>query len=135
MARPPNAPSKVGSTPALKDLYISFLKPFLSQYYIHEEQTLMAEGVEGFFSVKSRPISWCKAKRSFTMPGYMWRSPSRPFDFIEGVGRRYVKPGSSVVIRSDANLPDKHDVEFDEQVFVLSDAELSVVKEYLEVLA
>lgn len=126
------SPNKLKPTDALQSFYHNFLKPFLGEFKLHEGQKQFEEGVEAFFNVEARPILWCRATSAFRMPGKMWRTPSEPYTLVEGVGRRQVTVGSAVVVRLDAAMPARVDVEFDDQVFVLTHAELAVIQTKLK---
>lgn len=134
--RKKRAPNKIKDTPALTALYDYFVKPFLRDYHLHLEQFETQEGYEAFFSVNERATLWCICHTSFTMPGDSWLDTSHPYNVVKGVpGRRYVKPGDGVVVRLDKRLPDRNEVEFDEQVFVLTRAQLAHINQYMRIKA
>lgn len=131
LPRKPRAPNKIRHTDSLVLLYQKIVRPFLDMVYLHPEQRELKEGVETFFSVTSRPITWAHATESFTLPGPMWRDQSHPFNLLPGTGRRYVKAGDGVCVRQDANK-NTVEIEFEEQVFVLTEAQFAVIKEKLK---
>ena len=133
--RKPRAPNKLKSTESIQELFDGYLKPFLDHYTLHHEQRRMKEGAEAFFSVASRPVTWCKSREAFKMPGTMWVDTSHPTALIDGVGRRYVKPESELIVRLDEQRPDHNEIEFDEQVFVLTDAEFFTIRDHLRIRA
>lgn len=125
--RKKRAPNKLPGTSALIHLYQKIVRPFLNRYTLHEEQRELKEGIEGFFGLPQRRVVWCEVIEPFTMPGVMWITPSHPLKLIGGTGRRYAKRGDDFVLRLDEHRPDHNEIEFDEQVFVLTDAELDAI--------
>lgn len=126
-------PNRLYSTPAAIALYRGFVRPFMDAFTFSDiERTRWIEGIEKFFNIDSRRIVWCRAKESFYIPGPMWATTSQPYNKIPGVGRRYVNVGAALYVRQDTERPDFNEVEFDNQVFVLTDAQLRVVEEKLE---
>ncbi len=123
---------RLGATVAGRGIYKLFVKPFLDAYNLKEHQTSFKEGIEAFFNVEQRPIMWCKALEAFKIPGEMWASPSEPYKKIVGTGDRLVHRGGVVVVRQDLTVKDKNEIEFKDQVFVLTDAQFAVIKEKLK---
>ena len=125
---------RLGATVAGRGIYKLFVKPFLNQYTLHHGQNSFKEGLEAFFNVNSRPIIWCRAQEAFKMPGEMWASSSQPYKKVIGTGDRLVHRGSVVVVRRDLTVKDKNEIEYKDQVFVLTDAQYEVIKEKLKPL-
>lgn len=119
---------RLEATPALKDIYNFFVKPFERAYCSQWHENTFSETVEAFFNTQSRNLSFCKASMSFTMPGGMWRAENRPYELIRGTGRRHIKTGDALVVRTDEATPNRCELEFDEQIFVLTKAEFDVIK-------
>jgi hypothetical protein len=128
------APNKIGATVALKQLYDKFFKPFMRHFDPKNDWDVLTEGAEAFFGLPYRRIAWCKATEAFKLPGGVWASQSEPHKVYQGAGRRHVRKGDSLVIRRDMKLK-KNEVEFDEQVFVLTDAELAFIEEKIAIIA
>jgi hypothetical protein len=135
LVRKRRAPNKIKETNAGNTLYRFFIRPFLDRFSLLEEQLEFKEGMEAFFGYPGRRLAWCKAKEGFTLPGLMWADPSIPHKLIPGTGRRYVPKGAGVIVRLEEGRKDYNEIEFDEQVFVLTDAHLAIVNPYLEIVA
>lgn len=128
-------PNRLKETEAFKLFYSGVLQPFFRRYTLNDEQSYLRDGVEAFFNTQTRSTLWCAAVESFTLPGLMWSDPSHPFHLVQGVGRRYVKKGDGFVLRQDSELPDRNEIEFEEQVFVLTEAELNAIKSKFKTVA
>lgn len=128
-------PNKLYSTEAARALYALFVKPFFNAFTLRPDQDYWREGLEHFFSIHTRKIVWYRAEQSFYMPGSMWASLSHPYVTVQGTGSRYVAQGKGLWVRTDEAMPDRNEVEFEDQVFVLTNAELQVIKEKLKAVA
>lgn len=128
-------PDKLYETPASVALWQRFVRPFLESFTMLSHERLFEDGPAYFFNVDGRRIQWCKCVTQFKMPGAMWLSESEPFFTIEGTGKRDVRPGAALIVRTDGALPDRNEIEYADQIFVLTDAELAFVHEKLKVLA
>lgn len=135
MARPDGSVNKVGVTDSGNKIYQWFIKPFLKGFTLTEDELEGEKGIEAFFDIENRKVVFCKATRSFTIPGPMWASPSQPYKLVPGVGRRYVTKGQGFVLRMDRATPDRSEVEFEEQVFVLSRAQLAAIQDFIKVVS
>lgn len=126
---------RIGQTTSSKALYQWFVKPFLKEYTLPADASHWKEGLLAFFNVDRRPIVWARAKEAFKMPGQMWSSQSQPYKLVEGTGDRVVYRGAPLIVRRDLTAPDRNEIEFREQVFVLTEAQYNVIREKLEVIA
>lgn len=124
---------KMGPTLATRGIYKLFIKPFLNNYTLVEGQTFK-DGIDAFFNVSQRPVLWCRALDAFKIPGVMWESSSQPYRRIDGTGNRMVAKGDSFILRQDLTVADKHEIEFKEQHFVLTDAQYEVIKDKIKAI-
>lgn len=90
--------------------------------------------VDAFFLVETRDVHWCRAIEQFMIPGLMWESLSRPSRLIPGTGRRHVLPGHKFILRTDDTMPERNEIEYMDQVFVLSEAQLMAIREKFEAI-
>ena len=128
-------PNRLYETEAGKLIYKMFVRKFIDHFTLNEAQTIFSHGVPSFFGVAQRSIVWYRSKERFTLPGSMWSRPESPYHLVDGTGRRLVIEGQALIIRTDERTPDRNEVELDEQVFVLTEAQLNFVLEKLEVIA
>lgn len=133
MARPQGSKNRFGPTDTLKRIYELFVRPFIKQYVTHDSLENVA--IDAFFNSTDRKVYFCKAKEPFRISGPSWASESEPFRLVPGAGRRHVEKGQPLVLRLDRRTPDRSELEFDGQVFVLSKAELALIQEKIEVVA
>ncbi len=135
MARLFGTPNKVKSTAAIRFLWQHFVKVFLSMYTMPPDEKSHEGGVEAFFGLPDRRVAFCRAAESFTIPGPMWESLDQPYILIPGVGKRAVPKNAGFVLRVDKAMPNRSELEFEDQVFVLSRAQLSAIKDKIRVIA
>lgn len=135
MGRPKGYRRPLEETPDGILFFKLFLKPFLSELTLGDEQTNAVEGIEAFFSATTRKVMYVKASESFTIPGPMWASLEQPTRLVPGTGRRYMAKGQYGVLRMDKTMPERSEIEFEEQVFVLTRAHLSYILEKLTVVS
>ena len=128
------SPNKVKPTEETRAFFRYFLRPFVEAltYSTNEQESI--QGYERFFHFDSRRVHYAKAERSFTMPGALWADEGQPFTRVLGTGRRRVERGDLLLVRVDATTPDRCEVEFDNQVFVLTEPQYDVVAEHLLLL-
>lgn len=87
------------------------------------------------FHVHERVITSYVVVQAFRMPGFYYWLPTKP---IQGYGRRAIKPGTEVVVRTDITRPDVVDVETitklreKPRVFRLSPGEWKKIKRNLK---
>ncbi len=129
------SPNKIKPSRATHGFWKFFLKPFTEAYNYSVNHSSEVEGYEAFFNVNKRRVTYCKARVAFKMPGRLWRTQSTPFVCIEGTGRRYVKRDEAFVLRIDVERPEQVEIEFDEQVFVLTPAQYDAISEYVRLIA
>jgi len=125
---------RIGSTVASRGIYKLFVKPFIEAMHFNEEQSKFKEGIDAFFSVNDRPITWCKAIETFKLPGDMWATQSQPYKHIKGTGNRIVTKGAALILRQDLRN-ERHEIEFKDQSFVLTNAEFEVIKDKIKAIA
>jgi hypothetical protein len=123
---------RIRGTVASRGIFKLFVKPFLKHFALPEEHSAWKQGIEAFFNVNERPIMWCKATETFKLPGEMWVNQSQPTKRIAGTGNRIVTRGAPLVVRLDLTVSNKNEIEFREQVFVLTDAEYNAIKDKLK---
>ncbi len=125
----------LGKTEPMEMFYKFYLKPFIKSLTFTEEQSPIRVGLELFFGINERSIQWCKVIDGFHMPGETWASSSAPFTRYNPSSGRYVAKGKYVLIRRDTREPLKAEVEFNNNVYVLTAAQLELVLEKVKVVA
>ena len=135
MGRPKGSRTPWKETEEGKEIYRLFIQPFLAEYTLEEGQVGAVEGIESFFNLATRKTHFVRCTTAFNIPGLMWESPERPTRLIPGVGRRYMAPKQVAVLRMDKTMPERSEFEFEEQVFVLTRAQLTFILEKVEVIA
>lgn len=125
----------IGKTEPMEMFYRHYLKPFIKSLTFTEEQSPVHVGLELFFGINERSIQWCRVMDGFHMPGYTWASASAPFSRYNPSSGRYVAKGKYVLIRRDVREPLKAEVEFNNNVYVLTPAQLELVLEKVRVIA
>jgi hypothetical protein len=133
--RKPRTPNRFKYEAAIKRIFDLFVCKFLQQVTLQEEESRVKQGIRAFFAADVRIVSFCKATEAFKMPGRTWRSLEEPNVHVAGVGRRHVPKGAALTVRLDERMPDRCEVEWDAQVFVMSQAEWLMVKEKLKPIA
>lgn len=128
--------NRYGYGDEIKAIFDLFIKPILKQFHYKDEEMEMREGINWFFNSNSRSLYFCKAKESFSMPGRMWKSLSHPGILVPGTSwGRYVEKGARLVTREDDTMPDRNEIEFNGNMFVLTKAEWNVIEPKLERIA
>jgi hypothetical protein len=115
-------------------IYNKYVKPALWKLAGGEDETSLDQGLRRFFHVDTRHIYFAKAKRPFKIPGKMWIGEV-PLVMRVSAGRRYVKRGEGMVVRIDDTMPDRVDIEFDDQVFSMRGWQWKAIKEFVELVA
>lgn len=123
-------PSTVPYTDAIKTIKNWFIEPFIRGLEMDRYSMDWETGVRHFFSSETREIGIYRAMEPLQMPGK--RQTEVPAFYVVGEGRRQVKIGQTLLARIDEQMPDRVDVEYDEQVFLLSAAEWQFVSEKLK---
>lgn len=118
-------------------LYKLFIKNIVGRQLtnsgvITDAQSFFKTAVESFFLVDERDVRICRAKLPFNIPGPRWESLSNPSRLIPGDGVRHVPVGATFVLRTDIDMPERSELEFKDQVFVLSGAQLNALREKFE---
>jgi hypothetical protein len=129
------SPNKIKPTEVTATFWRYFLKPFAEAYNYAQGQEERVEGYAAFFGASHVRVAYGRARQPFKMPGTQWAETSGPKRFIDGTGRRHVKVGDVFVLRFDAKYPDRCEIEFDEQVFVLNEAQYDAIAEYIKLEA
>jgi hypothetical protein len=131
-----------GANPYIQKIYEWFIRPLAmtvehSNYSGEEEEIKLPERIRVVFGTGMREVFFCRANCAFRLPGGVWRNLSTPSDIVYGdvMTRRLVRKGDPLVYRRDSRTPERCEVEFSEQVFVMTEAEFNVVREKLEILA
>lgn len=111
----------------------SFFAPVLK---IKPDNVDLKDWVERvLFHIHERIIKTYIVVESFYMPGLYYWLPTKP---IQGYGRRGIKIGTELVVRTDSTRPDVVDVETitkvreNPRVFRLSPAEFRQIKRHLK---
>lgn len=124
---------------SIRQFYRLFIEPFTKAYSFsedqHEEEDIPRLGVEAFFGVEFRSVLWARARSKFEMPGAVWDSLDKPHIIYAAGGRRNVNKGDELIVREDIRTPDRTDIEFDGQVFMLTAAQYQVIKPKIERIA
>lgn len=123
-------PSRVSYDGAIKQIYDYFIGPFTRHLYIRPDQSDFEVGLRHFFNSETRDVSVYRVHTAFTMPG--GRQVQGHANLIRGEGRRAARPTQTMIVRTDDNMYDRIDVEFDEQVFQLSHPEWATIREKLQ---
>ncbi len=135
MGRPKGSRAPYKETEEGLRIHELFLKPFCREHTLEEGQTNAVEGIEAFFNVHTRRVYYVRANKSFTIPGGMWASLEQPTRIVPGVGRRYMAAAQTGVLRVDKTMPDRSELEFEDQVFVLTSAHLYHILPLLDLVA
>ncbi len=135
MPRHKGSINKVGSTIAIRKIWRFFVRRFLAEYTLPPDEKSHEGGVEAFFNLPNRRVAFCRASEAFTIPGPKWASDEQPYLLIPGVGKRAVPKGAGFVLRVDKAMPERNEIEFEDQVFVMSLAQLMAIKDRIKVIA
>ena len=115
--------------------YNLFLKPFMRNYVFTDGQNHFSEGIKAFFGAHYRSVYWCRATQPFELPGWIWRTPDDPSIRYPAGGNRRVTKGNQLVIREDLRTPNRIDIEFKNQVFMLKKSQWDVIQEKIQRIA
>lgn len=128
-------PRIIGTTPASDMLYRLFIRPFTEQYTVAAADSRIKTALHAFFGIHYRSIFWCRALADFTIPGKKWESESRPYKHISGEGNRKVRRGNAIIVREDIRTPDVYEIEFRDQMFVLTKSQFKSIEDYIKKIA
>lgn len=123
---------QVAYTEDIKLIFEKFIKPVLSRVDLEENESNFRGAIEAFFQVQTRDVFFARAKLNFKLPGFLVSELDRKDKLIPGAGRRSVKRGNILLVRTDKHMPDRIDIEFDDQNFQLNSPEYSVIKDHLK---
>ena len=119
-------------TGAIKDIFSLFVKPISRVLAPGEEENSLDHGIHRLFDADRRPIPWAQATGTFYLRGKRWVNGQTPHITEEGFRAVRVNKGDKLVIRFDEFMPDRIDIEFDEEVYSLKWTEWEVIRSRVE---
>ena len=124
-------PPRFSASVELKRIYEWFVKPLALHAGMTTEDRVfdMNERIEIALGGAYRSVAFAKATESFKLPPTRWQ-PDAPPTWLEDAPEvdRLVKPGDTLVLRSDVRTPDVCEVEFKEHVYTMGPREFAEVE-------
>lgn len=100
-----------------KVIYTRFIKPLVNSMALGYDDNIFVESIARFFVVKTRTVLFCKAKEGFSVPGKSWSEHPNVIEW--GALTRQVKKGSALVVRYDELMPNRAELEYGNEIFIM----------------
>lgn len=126
MAKRVRKPRSVPVSDELRKIALWFIKPIVRYVNIEEVDNVLEKATGIFFNVDTRTVYFARALHKFRMPGRLEGHSSKI--------NREVSTGAPLIVRIDETRPDRNEIVYRDQLFVLSQTQYSLIQERLEVV-
>jgi hypothetical protein len=116
----------------IKSIYRKFIEPLIPHINVGDNESSIRKAIHTFFQPDTRRVYFGKAKAKFRIPGKKWGFG--PMELVPGVGRRHTAVGDPMIVRLDETMPLRVEIEYKEQIFVMTRPEYDSIEEHIEVI-